>query len=204
MLSTELTSKTRYNDRAFSDLSQTKTRIESSSFYECNFDNCSFAETVFYNCRFVDCTFESCDLSLIQITSTVLSGVRFESSRLIGIDWTQADWNAISLGDPVRFTKCIISHSTFIGINLRKIKITDTTAKNVDFREVDLSCVDFAGTNLTDSMFANTNLSEADLTKARNYTIAPEKNNLKGARFSLPEAMSLLFNLDIVLVEEDS
>jgi fluoroquinolone resistance protein len=138
------------------------------------------------------------------VTSSVFSGVRFESSRLIGIDWTQADWNAISLGDPLRFTNCVISHSTFIGIKLRKIMITDTTAKDVDFREVDLSRVDFCGTDLTDSIFADTNLAEADLSKARNYSISPEKNNLKGAKFSLPEALSLLFNLDIVLVEEDS
>jgi uncharacterized protein YjbI with pentapeptide repeats len=82
--------------------------------------------------------------------------------------------------------------------------ITDTMAKDVDFREVDLSGVDFTGTDLADSLFADTNLTEADLSKARNYTIEPVKNILKGAKFSLPEAMSLLFNLDIVLVEDGS
>lgn len=203
-MQTELASQTRYNDQTITDLSQTKTRLDLSSFYECNFDNCSFVETLFHSCRFVDCSFNRCDLSLIQITSCVFSGVRFESSRLVGVDWTQADWKATSLGDPLRFTKCIVNHSTFIGINLSGIKIIDTSAKNVDFREVDLSRVDFTGTDLTDSLFANTNLTGADLTRAKNYTIKPETNNLKKAKFSLPEAMSLLFNLDIVLVVKES
>ena len=71
----------------------------------------------------------------------------------------------------------------------------------MDFREADLTNADFSGSDLGQSLFLNTNLSEADLSTARNYHIAPEHNVLKGARFSLPEAMSLLFNMDIVLVE---
>jgi fluoroquinolone resistance protein len=197
-----IASNTRYNDQTFSDLSLTNSGLESSSFYECDFVDCSLAETVFHSCRFVDCNFEGCDLSLIQIPSSVFSGVSFVASRLIGIDWTQVDWSAISLGDPVKFNKCVINHSTFIGLKLPGIKITGTTAKNVDFREVDLSGADFTGTDLTDTLFTNTNLSGADLTKARNYAIAAGQNTIKGAKFSLPEALSLLFNLDIELVNE--
>jgi len=42
-------------------------------------------------------------------------------------------------------------------------------------------------------------LTEADLSKARNYLIDPGLNQLKKAKFSLPEAMSLLYNMDIIL-----
>ena len=72
----------------------------------------------------------------------------------------------------------------------------------MDFREADLSETDFDGTDLSESLFLNTNLTEADFVGAMNYDISPEKNKLKGAKFSLPEAMSLLFNLDIILVDE--
>jgi hypothetical protein len=37
----------------------------------------------------------------------------------------------------------------------------------------------------------------------RNYRIDPGQNILKQARFSLPEAMSLLHSMDIVLVDGD-
>ena len=47
------------------------------------------------------------------------------------------------------------------------------------------------------------NLTEADFTGAKNYAIAPGMNTLKKTKFSLPEAMSLLYNLDIKLTEYD-
>ena len=68
---------------------------------------------------------------------------------------------------------------------------------DVDFREADLSKADFSGTDLTGAQFGRTNLTGANLESARNYRIVPAENTLKGARFSLPEAMSLLSGLDI-------
>ncbi|MGB9301543.1 MAG: pentapeptide repeat-containing protein, partial [Anaerolineae bacterium] len=96
-----------------------------------------------------------------------------------------------------------ISHSTFIGLSLQSVQIRDCVATDVDFREADLSQADFGSTDLSQSIFGNTNLSEADLSRARNYRIDPGQNVLKQARFSLPEAMSLLHSMDIVLVDGD-
>ena len=83
------------------------------------------------------------------------------------------------------------------------IEIRDCVAMDVDFREADLSHSDFGGTDLSESLFRHTDLTEADLSRARNYHIDPSENVLRQARFSLPEAMSLLHSMDIVLVEED-
>lgn len=176
--------------------------IESSSFYECSFQGCSFFESIFKNCRFVDCTFEECDLSLVQVPASVFLRTRFDSSKLIGIDWTRATWEKAGLSAPLSFYKCSLSHCTFIGLKLNKVQVVDCTAADVDFRETDLSGAIFRGTDLAKSLFGNTNLSESDLSGARNYTIAADKNTLKKAKFSLPEALSLLFDLDILLVEE--
>ena len=122
---------------------------------------------------------------------------------MVGIDWTKADWSAPSLGVPITVESCVLNHSTFIGLNLPRISITDSMAVNVDFREADLSKADFSGSDLSDSLFLNTNLVEADLSRARNYTIAPNVNELRKAKFSLPEAMSLLYNLDIEMTSDD-
>jgi hypothetical protein len=46
-------------------------------------------------------------------------------------------------------------------------------------------------------------LSDADLSQARNYMVDPSKNILKKAKFSLPEAMSLLYCMDIVLKDQN-
>ena len=96
-----------------------------------------------------------------------------------------------------------MSHATFIELKLRGIQIIDCIAIDVDFRQADLSTADFSGTDLSESMFGDTDLSGANMNKARNYQIDASQNVLKGARFSLPEAMSLLYSLDIILDGEE-
>jgi uncharacterized protein YjbI with pentapeptide repeats len=64
-----------------------------------------------------------------------------------------------------------------------------------------LSRASFARTDLAESVFLNTDLTQADLSQARNYRIDPGQNKIARARFSLPEAMSLLYNMDIEMVE---
>jgi uncharacterized protein YjbI with pentapeptide repeats len=202
-LLSELENQTRYNDRIFAELELVKGTVSSSQFFDCEFRSCKLAESSLQNCRFVNCTFRESDLSLTRWPGSVFSGARFEASRLIGIDWTQADWGKTGLGLPIGIDNCVINHSTFIGLDLAGIFIKDSTALNVDFREANLAKCNFAGTDLKDSLFHNTNLTEADLSRARNYNIAPDQNIVKKTRFSLPEAMSLLFNLDIVMIEQD-
>lgn len=192
----------RYYSQVFEGLTVLNDSIVSSTFRECRFIGSSFIETNFQNCRFIQCEFSGCDLSLAHFDSCVFSGVRFEKSRLIGIDWTRVDWNTSNLRRLVKFYKCNISHCTFIGLKFDGINIIDCMAHDVDFREADLLQGNFDGTDLSESLFFNTNLSKADFTGARNYAISPEKNTLKGAKFSQPEAMSLLFNLDIVLMDD--
>jgi uncharacterized protein YjbI with pentapeptide repeats len=202
VVNSEISEQTHYADRTFEGVRLERADLVRSEFYDCSFTRCSFAGTTFRRCRFVNCVFEHCDWSLVQVVGSTFSGVRFEESKAIGMDWTQADWSATRLGDPIGFTKSIVSHSTFIGLRLHGLQMRDCIAVDVDFREADLSHADFRGSDLAESLFGSTNLTEANLTGARNYDIAPGQNILKQARFSLPEAMSLLFSLDIVLVEE--
>jgi fluoroquinolone resistance protein len=202
-LSSMIHSQTHYADQVFKEIHLERGELVSSEFYDSVFVRCSFAESVFRNCRFVNCVFQGCDLSLVRVPETRFSSTRFENSKVIGVNWTQADWPTAGLGNPVGFFKSAISHSTFIGLSLKGIQIKDCVAVDVDFREADLSQADFSGTDLSKSIFGNTILSEADFSRARNYHIDPAQNVLKQAKFSLPEAMSLLYSLDIVLVEEE-
>jgi uncharacterized protein YjbI with pentapeptide repeats len=196
-----LQSQSRYTDQTFEGVRCERGEIDSSEFHGCTFRRCSFVESVFRRCRFVDCTFMHSDLSLVQLPGSVFRSVRFEESKLVGVDWTQADWSGVWLGDPPEFHACTLSHATFIGLNLHGIQFKGCAAVEVDFREADLSSAAFGGTDLSGSLFQDTKLSKADLSEACNYDIAPEKNDLRGAKFSLPEAMSLLYNLDIELVD---
>jgi fluoroquinolone resistance protein len=203
-LNAEIRTQTHYTDQVFKEACLEQAQLVSSEFYDCSFIRCSFVESVFRACRFVNCTFQQCDLSLFQVPHSAFSATRFEDSKIIGVDWTQADWPAARLRDPLGFLKCVISHSTFIGLKLQAIQIKACVAADVDFREADLSKADFTGTDLSESLFSSTDLTEADLSRARNYHIDPDQNVLKQARFALPEAMSLLYSMDIVLTEDES
>ena len=194
-------SQARYDDRTFKSIQITNSQFRSIEFHECTFLKCVFTETAFQNCRFANCLFQHCDLGLMKVPDSSFSSTHFENSILIGVDWTQANWQAASLGQPLGFEKCTLNHSTFIGLYLRKIQMKDCSANNVDFREADLSQVDFGETDFSESLFRGTNLTEADLSRARNYSINPGQNLVKQAKFSLPEAMSLLYSMEIVLVE---
>lgn len=154
------------------------------------------------DCRFSSCKFQQCNLNLTEITGSSFPDTRFEKSKLLGINWTQADWSSASFSNFVGFFDCVISHSTFIGLELIGIQIKNCVAHEVDFRETDLSKANFKGTDLAKSLFGNTNLTEADLSQAKNYQIDPGNNQLKQAKFSLPEAMVLLYSMDIVIQEQ--
>ena len=196
-----ISSETRYTDQVFKGLHLDGIQLISSEFLDCVFSDCSFAESVFQKCSFVNCAFQGCDLSLAKVPESIYSATRFEDSKIIGVNWAQADWPISGLGKPISFIKSAISHCTFIGLSLKGIQVKDCVAVDVDFREADLSQADFTDTDLSESLFVNTDLSEADLSRARNYLIDPGQNVLKGARFSMPEAMSLLYNMDIILTD---
>jgi len=193
---------TDYAGELFRKVRLERGELAGSQFHDCTFEACSFAETSFESCRFVGCLFRDCDLSLAQIRDCSFTTARFEQSKLVGVDWTRASWPEVRLGEPLSFTACALSHSTFIGLNLQGVSFRGCVAVNVDFREADLSAANFARTDLLDSLFQATNLTGADLSRARNYRIDPSQNRIEKARFSLPEAMSLLYSMDIVLVEE--
>jgi fluoroquinolone resistance protein len=168
--------------------------ISEKQFFECSFTNCNFAGSQFINCRFVDCSFENCDLSNAKIRGAAFRDVRFSKSKLIGMNWPEAA--SIS---HLEFENCVLNYANFVGIDLRKSVMKECTTKDAEFSQANLSDTNCQGTDFAGSRFGNTNLSKADFRKAINYSIRPGENNLKKAKFSLPEATMLLYGLDIVL-----
>jgi uncharacterized protein YjbI with pentapeptide repeats len=193
-----------FSEQRFEHSHLENTSIVSNEFHDCTFTSGFFSEAIFDHCRFVNCLFRDCDLSLMQVPGTFFSDTKFEECRVIGVDWTQADWASVRLQLPITFKRTSIDHSTFIGLSLPAVQIKDCSVVNVDFRETDLSRAILKGSDFSESLFLNTDLTKADLRGAINYHINPETNILAGAQFSLPEAMSLLYAMNIVLETEDT
>jgi len=189
-----------YEDQNFRGLEMDGGEVHGITFVNCTFLSCAFAEATFKACRFQGCTFKKCDLSLVKLDDSSFSGSTFEDSRLIGVNWVHLDWGKSDfqpLSNPMCFNGCVLNYGTFMGLTLEKVVILRCTVWDVDFSDASLCKADCRFSDFTNSRFRHTDLSEADLRGASNYFIQPQHNTLKKTRFSLPEAMSLLYNLDI-------
>jgi fluoroquinolone resistance protein len=144
-LNSLIETQTAYTDQVFKDVRLERVQLVSSEFYDCTFVRCSLVESVLRDCRLAGCSFQACHLGLLQVPNSTFSDTRFEDSKIIGVNWTRANWPAARLHRPIGFFKCAISHSTFIGLSLRQIQIRDCVAVDVDFREADLSQADLQG-----------------------------------------------------------
>ncbi|MEP7288532.1 MAG: pentapeptide repeat-containing protein [Chloroflexota bacterium] len=176
--------------------------IERRSFDNCTFNHCSFQETTFQNCKFRECTFLESDLRLVHVTGSSFRETVFKNSAVVGVNWVEGSWSKTGLLESIGFVECEVSHSIFMGLELKKLVLTKCVAKDADFAEANLTQADFTHTDFAGSRFSHTNLTEADFTNARNYAIDIAINTVKKARFSLPEAVNLLRLMNIVLVDD--
>lgn len=171
----------------------------SSTFIDCDLSNCDINR-----CTFRDCEFINCNLSLLRLCDTNLINIKFTNCKLIGIDWTSIVWTKKNTKKrdkfPLSFFNCTLNHSIFIGMDMYSVLFVDSMLKEVGFEDSRLECANFENTDLIGSHFKNTNLIDANLSTAINYTINGSANHVKGAKFSLPEAMSLIYGLEVNII----
>jgi fluoroquinolone resistance protein len=97
----------------------------------------------------------------------------------------------------VNFDNCNLSHSSFYKTKLKKTQFINLKLNEVDFTECDLSSSVFDNCDLTGAIFENAIIEKADFRTSFNYSIDPEKNRIKKARFSLSGIAGLLSKYDI-------
>jgi uncharacterized protein YjbI with pentapeptide repeats len=186
--------KNDYYQEKFTTLSLSNEVIKEIEFEECEFNNCSFVDCKFEKCRFINCKFNDCMMSAIILTQSRFSEVNFSNCKVIGFDWSSTEYI-----QDINFKSCQINYSNFRMLKLRKLKMISCEAKEVDFTETDLSEGILTDTDFEKSIFLKTNLTKANFRGAKNYYIDARYNTVKKAIFSLPEALSFLSSLDIVI-----
>ncbi len=189
-----------YNEVEFEKLELSEQIFEGYRFDGCKFVKCDFNKTSFLGCHFVDCEFSHCNLSLIKVNRSSFLSVEFSDSKIVGVNWGFAYWPQINLASPLHFQRCDLSLSSFFELTLAEMTIEECKAHGVDFRGADLSHANFAFSDFLDSQFVHTKMVSADFTEAINYSIDLQLNDIKKAKFSFPEAISLLevFEIEIV------
>jgi uncharacterized protein YjbI with pentapeptide repeats len=105
--------------------------------------------------------------------------------------------NCNDLGFSVQFENCQLNHSSFFKLKLKKTIFNNCSLEEVDFSECDLTESKFDGSQLKDARFDRTNLEKTDFRNASFYSIDPEINKVKKAKFSFPGVIGLLDKYDI-------
>jgi len=183
-----------HENKVFEKIEWQEKVVTGRKFTDCTFKNCQFNMLSFVDCYFTDCTFTGCDLSLLKVKGSFFNRIQINGCKAIGIHW-------FDTGVPfvIGFTDSNLSYSSFFGKNLKKMKFKNCVAKEVDFSSCNLTEADFAGTDLERARFNDCDLSLTNFKEARNYFIDFRENKVRKTKFSMPEALSLLDQFDIVI-----
>lgn len=183
-----------FGDETFEGLDCRGKTLSGKEFNGCAFIGVSFAEATLLRCKLIECTFQKCDFSNTLLKSSTLRDVVFEDSKLLGVNWT-----VVNAATHMIFRRSVLSLGNFNGMDLRKWVLSECVARELELGHTNLTDADCRGTDFSGSRFHQCNLTKADFRDAFNYAIRPADNVLKQARFSLPEATSLLYGLDLNL-----
>lgn len=197
-------SDSNYGNTTFKKVDLRQKRVRGAVFSECKFVRCDFSEADMQSCRFIKCEFDDCTMKMAKVEDCTFSMAHFIQCNLLGIDWTLCNWSEPSSKMSVlEFETCVLQYGIFFALKLRKAKFKACNAQEVNFSEADLTEADFTGTDLAGATFLKTNLTEANFVDAKNYALNLKDNTTKGAKFSFPEAMRLLYAMDIVITNGD-
>lgn len=175
---------------------QTFDRIDTlanGEYENCIFNSCEFADLDLSGLIFIDCTFEGCNLSLAKLNKTAFRDVVFRDCKMLGLRFDSCNPFGLSFS----FEGCLVSHSSFYKTKIGKVVFKNCQLHEVDFAEADLTKAVFDGCDLMLAVFDRTILEKADLRTARHYSIDPENNRLKKARFSIFGVSGLLDKYEI-------
>jgi uncharacterized protein YjbI with pentapeptide repeats len=188
MMKQEYTEEKTFDKNDFTQNPLIKGEYENCTFRSCDFSNSDLSDIVF-----MDCMFENCNLSMVTLTKTALREVRFIDCKMLGLHFA----NCNEIGLSVYFERCNLNHSSFYKTKLKKTTFKNTKLNEVDFSASDLTGSLFDNCDLTRATFENTIVEKADFRTAFNYSIDPEKNRIKKARFTLGGIPGLLDKYDI-------
>ena len=165
-------------------------------FERCTFTQCDFTQCNFTGVAFIDCNFISCNFSEAKINYVGLRTTFFDNCNFTGVNFSMVDPLLFS----VEFKNCRLDYTKFYTLKIKRTVFTDCSLIAADFMQTDLTEVLFDNCNLHKSVFHDSIAAGADFTTSYNFSIDPERNKLRRARFSPEGLKGLLEKYEIVVV----
>lgn len=167
--------------------------LEKGEYENCIFKNCNFVENNLSGFKFMECEFISCNISMAKLDKTALRDIQFKDCKMLGLHFDTCNEFGLSFS----FEGCQLNYSSFYTTKIKKTIFRNSQLQEVDFAESDLSSSVFENCDLSLASFKNTILEKADFRTSFNYSIDPEINRIKNAKFSLLGISGLLDKYDI-------
>ena len=112
---------------------------------------------------------------------------------MLGLNFEKCNDFAFS----IKVENCQLNHSIFYKQKLSKKLFAKSKLQEVDFTDCNLNSSVFDDCDLLNTIFDNTDLQNADFRNSYNFTIDPENNKVKGAKFTLETVVGLLNKYNI-------
>lgn len=188
-------SKQYIEEKTFEKIDFSEQELVKGEYENCTFINCNFPNTALSGINFADCTFTGCNLSLSKLAQTALRDIKFKDCKLLGVHFESCSEFLFS----VDFDGCMLNLSSFYKRNLKKARFKNCSLHEVDFSEADMSGSLLENCDLAGATFDHTILEKADLRSAYNFSIDPESNRIRKAKFSVSGIQGLLskYNIEI-------
>jgi fluoroquinolone resistance protein len=186
-------SKLKQDKELFSKINFAEVPDKQTEFEHCDFTSCVFPDLSKLNFR--DCLFRNCDLSNLKTAQSIFQNCEFKDCKLLGLNFSGAKDFAFE----VHFEGCNMDYASFDKKKMNKSSFKKARLHHANFTQADLSKSVFADCDLYEATFAGTDLSGVDLSSCINFSIDPELNKIKKAKFSLQSLPGLLQRYDIIV-----
>jgi fluoroquinolone resistance protein len=177
-----------FEDEGFKGIDYSVDTLPKGEYERCSFVNCSFADVDLYNITFLECEFENCNFSMAKLNNTGLKSVTFENCKLVGVQFDRCNPFLLAM----RFDNCQLNLSSFYKLKLKNTHFNNCMLHEADFTETDLTGSNFENCDLLNAIFDHTILEKTDFRSSFNYSIDPETNLIKKAKFSREGVSGLL------------
>ena len=183
------------DDQTFTNVDFSKKPLPTAEYEYCTFIGCDFSNAILTSIRFLEVEFVDCNFSNAVIGNASFQTVIFKNCKMLGLQFDACD----QFGFAASFDTCQLDHSSFHGMKLNRSSFVNSQMEGVDLSGADLKNSKIFECNLLHAVFQDTNMEKADLRNSTNYSINPELNRIKNAKFSLPEVIGLLDKYQIVV-----
>lgn len=162
---------------------------------DCVFTGCIFSVANLSNYIFADSDFIQCDLSNAKLSGCAFRDVKFKDCKMMGLHFDECNTFSLSFS----FDTCVLDYSSFYKLKIKKTAFKNCRMTEVDFTETNLREASFDNSELSGAIFMRSNLEMADFRWAINFSINPQENSIRKARFLSTGLAGLLQNHQIVI-----